>query len=74
MEQEKEKPEIITAQINIQIECPGVPNYVKVGQNTVHIADLTDEILDAVGNKWTEKLKAKAASARSNRRLAPNVI
>lgn len=50
--------------IEIVVEVPSVPNFVKVGGIVKDVSELNDEALRELGAEWIEKLLANAKRRR----------
>lgn len=51
-------------EIKLKAHIPHTPNFIKVGENMIELADFSDEDLRQIGKEWTELLIAKARQPR----------
>lgn len=49
------KKEIITTKA-VTIECPSIPNYIKVDGQMVHISSLSEGTLKLIAKTWSDNL------------------
>lgn len=59
------------ARIEVDVELPSLPNFVKVGGNSIDIADVSEETLRQIGAEWTEALVANARLRRDIQERQP---
>lgn len=55
--------------VHAEVEVPRVPNFLRFdnGEQSISIADITDESLRGLGAEWTESLVQRAAEIRASR-------
>lgn len=49
---------------HIEVVVPSVPNFLKVGTQTVSVAEFSNNELRQIGREWTEKLIKRAQTIR----------
>lgn len=55
--------------VKAEIEIPNRPNFLRMSSGqTISIADIKDEGLKEIGERWTEELLNRAAQIRESRK------
>ena len=44
----------------LEIKCPTVPNFIKVGEQGISVAEFTEDELKGIGKMWTASLLENA--------------
>lgn len=55
------------AEIKFKLECPALPNFIRVSGGptaTISLADIPEEAITALANEWRDAFIAKAREAR----------
>ena len=58
----------IEVQKKVKIKIPLTPNFIQVNESTLHISELSDKELRAIGASWTVELVRRARISREARK------
>lgn len=61
----------MSVQVKRVVSLPTLPNFVKVGTESVNVSELSDRELRRIGKLWTEALVQHAAERRNAPQAGP---